>query len=118
MPSTIPLPLALPLKPIGHKNKGRPSKMSHIIRFEIETNSPYSDGETEELLNNFLDFMNEVDGDIVEDSEEIVIFDKDNAPAISDAQKQEIVKQWLDEAEFTAQITVDGIPVEANFITK
>lgn len=89
--------------------------MTNIIRLEVKTNSSYSEAEKVELLDTFVEFIGEADGDIVEDSESVIIVDEDDdTDNISDAKKQEIVKEWLDEAEITAVFSLtNGWAMEA-----
>lgn len=52
--------------------------MANVIRFVIKTADSYSEAEQEDLLNSFVEFMNEVDGSIVEDSESVIIADEND----------------------------------------
>lgn len=75
--------------------------MTNIIRFEIKTDAPYTEKEKTELLENFFDFMQGVDGDVIEDSENVEILDVDDAST-----KQEVIQEFLDGATFETRLSV------------
>lgn len=49
--------------------------MSNVIRFEIETEANYTASEREALLDSFLEFISETDGDVIEGTEDLKIID-------------------------------------------
>lgn len=78
--------------------------MANVIRFEIETNASYTEAEKVDLLDSFLQFISEADGDVIEDTETIVVTNK--ADLLNKKNIDAEVVEWLDEAEFTVKLNV------------
>lgn len=81
--------------------------MPNVIRFEIETEAPYSKDEKEALLDSFLTFMQEEDPDVVEGTEEIEIVPSGTPKAvITEEQKRAIVDELLQKATVSGGVTL------------
>jgi hypothetical protein len=81
--------------------------MTNILKFEIETDAYYSDKEKLDLLEEFLGFIRGIDDEVIEDSEKFSVVDKDDAtPEVPDSVKNEIVREFLDNAAFETKLTI------------
>lgn len=77
------------------------------LAFVIETDAPYSEEELEDLKEAFIQFMEENDQDVDSRTAEIAIADVDEKPSlVTDAQKQEIIEEFLKGSVITARISI------------
>lgn len=88
--------------------------MANIMKFEIETDAPYDDEETEALLDAFLDFIRSQDGDIIDGTESLKIVDSESISSngISNDQKREIIQEFLDSSNFKLRLNISNGDVE------
>lgn len=82
--------------------------MSNVIRFEIETDANYNTEEKLELLDAFLEFMNGIDQEVIDGTEEVKIVSKASVLNGDNAKKDEIIQEFLKETSVTVSISRDG----------
>lgn len=92
--------------------------MANEISLKIKTDAPYTSEEKQELLEAFIDFMMEADGDVDAESAEISIqAEGASSSPISESAKREIIEEFLKNSSVTARVTIaetEGIGVEFN----
>lgn len=88
--------------------------MANLLKFEIETEAPYSDEETESLLDAFLDFIRSEDGDVIDGTESLKIVDSGSVSAdgITNDQKREIIQRFLDGSNFKLRLNISNGDIE------
>lgn len=81
--------------------------MTNRMNFSILTEAKYTEAEKVDLLDEFLGWIQGVDGDVIEDSETIEIVDADKpANGPTEAQKNEIIQDFLNGAEFDVRLNI------------
>lgn len=66
--------------------------MANTLRFEVDTEAPYSDEEKIDLLEAFWVFVRENDADVIEDSEKLEVIDKNDIPDDSEKIRTEAIE--------------------------
>lgn len=80
--------------------------MPNVIRFEIETDAPYTSDEKAALLDDFQSFMEDADADVLTPTAKISIVDKsdENGSVISDEIKKQIIDEFVAGARIEFQV--------------
>lgn len=80
--------------------------MGNVIKLEIDTDDSYTTEEKEDLLESFLEFIQDKDPSVVEGTESIRIVSSDEVSNgdVSDEKKREIISEFLEGAQVEFQV--------------
>lgn len=82
--------------------------MANEITLKFNSEASWTKDDKRDLLESFADFIREIDDDAVEGSFTIEIVEEGTeVNAVTEAQKKEIIEDFLDNSTFTADVKVD-----------
>lgn len=85
--------------------------MSFVLKFEAITTAPYTAAEKEALEEAFIDFVNGIDGDVIDGTEDVSVIEnnKNAEPVISDEVRATVIREFLDSVKIEFDLNLQLI---------